>query len=95
MLIAFHGLDRSDASDLRASLGPAHREFHARRGNLLGGPLLDAKGNPRGSLIVFEASDITEASSAMAADPYVVGGLFETTSIAQFIAVDWPTPLAT
>lgn len=91
MLIAFHGIDRADASELRASLRAAHLEFHATRGNLVGGPLLDAAGNMCGSLIVFEATDIAEATAAMAGDPYVMGGLFERIAITQFIAADWPT----
>lgn len=95
MLIAFHGIDHPDASELRVSLRPAHLEFHARRGNLIGGPLLDADDNMCGSLIVFEATDVAEASTEMAADPYVVGGLFKTIAITQFIAADWPTPRAT
>ena len=90
MLIAFHGIDRADASALRESLREKHLEFHAPRGNLIGGPLLDAAGTMCGSLIVFEAASIAEASREMAADPYSIGGLFETTTITQFIAADWP-----
>lgn len=90
MLIAFQGLDRPDAAELRASLRPAHLEFHRRRNNLVGGPLLDADRNMCGSFIVFEADSIADATEQMALDPYIEGDLFATVSIHEFIAADWP-----
>jgi len=90
MLIVFHGIDRPDAGGLRASTLPAHLEFQARRTNLVGGPLIDGHGNVCGSLTIFEAPDIAAASAEMAADPYIEAGLFETISIVEFNAVDWP-----
>lgn len=91
MLIAFHGLDRTDARELRATLRPAHIDFHHSRRNLVGGPLLDTDGAMCGSLIIFEADSIEDATSQMASDPYITGGLFEHTTITEFIAADWPT----
>jgi uncharacterized protein YciI len=41
------------------------------------GPLLDERGAPTGSLIVFEAPDLAAARRLAAADPYVVEGIFE------------------
>lgn len=90
MLIAFHGHDRPDANELRAALRPAHLEFHRHRHNLVGGPLLDAERNMCGSLIIFEAENIADATSQMAGDPYIEGGLFEHASITEFVAADWP-----
>ncbi|MFK8024041.1 MAG: YciI family protein [Ilumatobacter sp.] len=91
MLIAFQGLDRADAGELRASLRPAHIEFHRRRNNLVGGPLIDDDGNMCGSLIIFEAEDIADATKQLASDPYIERGLFDTVSITEFIAADWPS----
>ncbi|MFK7918503.1 MAG: YciI family protein [Ilumatobacter sp.] len=91
MLIAFRGIDRTDAPGLRASLRPAHLEFHSQRANLVGGPLLDADGNMCGSLIIFEADDIADATAQMANDPYITDNLFDTFSVNEFIAADWPT----
>jgi len=90
MLISFHGVDRPDSGELRASLRPTHLEFHASRANLVAGPLLDAAGVMCGSLIVFEAADIADATAQMANDPYIVGGLFETVAINEFVAAMWP-----
>lgn len=91
MLIAFHGIDRPGSSSLRTATRPAHLEFQAGRRNLAGGPLRDQHGEVCGSLIVFEAPDVTTATEEMAADPYVLAGLFEHVSITEFVAVDWPT----
>ena len=41
------------------------------------GPLLDAAGQPIGSLIVFEAASLEDACELAAADPYVVHEVFE------------------
>lgn len=90
MLIAFHGIDRPNAGDLRAATRPAHLEFQSGRANLVGGPLLDEHGEMCGSLLIFEATDIDAAATEMAADPYVQAGLFERVSITEFKAADWP-----
>ncbi len=62
-----------------------HREAHlakleplAAQGRVRhAGPLLDAAGQPRGSVIVFEAGSLEEARAQAEADPYVVEGIFE------------------
>lgn len=41
------------------------------------GPLLGEDGTPVGSLVVFEAPSLAEAEAIVAADPYVVCGVFE------------------
>lgn len=41
------------------------------------GPLLDASGEPVGSLILFEAESLDAARTLAARDPYVVEGIFE------------------
>jgi uncharacterized protein YciI len=41
------------------------------------GPLLDAAGEPLGSLILFEAESLDAARTLAARDPYVVEGIFE------------------
>lgn len=90
MLVSFHGIDRPDADGIRASARAAHLAFHADRGNLVGGPMRDESGQVCGSLIIFEAPDLETARAEMAHDPYLVVGLFETVTIAEFVAVDWP-----
>lgn len=91
MLIAFHGLDRPDAGDLRDTLRSAHADYQHHRGNPVGGPLLDDAGNACGTLIIFEADSVDAAERLMADDPFVAGGLFAQTSIREFVAIDWPT----
>lgn len=90
MLFVFHGIDRVDAPDLRTELQEAHAAYWRSRPNPVGGRLLSADGTPCGTVIVVEAVDLTECTRLVAADPYVVGGLFATTSLHAFRAVDWP-----
>ncbi|MEE9279006.1 MAG: YciI family protein [Myxococcota bacterium] len=51
-------------------LAAAHRVVY-------GGPILDEAGDPRGSIVVFEAPDLDSARSFAAGDPYVTEGIFE------------------
>ena len=90
MRFAFVGHDRHDAGDLRARLRPEHAGYHRDRSNPVGGPLLDEHGEPCGTLIVLEAVDLDEARRVVAGDPFVVGGLFATSSLHELRAVDWP-----
>lgn len=90
MLFVFHGLDRPGSHQRRAELRSAHVDYHARRRNPVGGPLLDAQGQPCGTMFIFEADDIAHAEATAQADPYLVGDLFRTWSVLPFIPVDWP-----
>jgi uncharacterized protein YciI len=80
-LFAWVGYDGSRGTELRKKEREAHlahltpldaagRVVHA-------GPLLGEDGKPLGSLILFEAPDLAAALAFAAADPYVVGGVFE------------------
>ena len=77
---ALIGRDGSRGRELRR----LHREAHLRGIEALAaagrvrhaGPLLDASGEPIGSLVVFEAPDREAARALAAADPYVVEGIF-------------------
>ena len=55
--------DKPDSLDLRMETRPAHLEYFQSFGNklLLGGPMLDGKGDPIGSMMVIEAADEGEA----------------------------------
>lgn len=90
MLVVFHGIDRADSANVRASTRPAHLEFQAGRNNLFGGPLRNYQGDVCGTIIVFEASDLDTAATELANDPYILAGLFEHTSITEFVG-DRPT----
>jgi len=67
-----------------APLDVAGRVIHA-------GPLLEGGGTPLGSLVVFEAPSLAEAEAFAAADPYVVGGVFERYEVRETRAV-FPRP---
>jgi hypothetical protein len=78
--------DKPDALALRMATRPAHLEYFHGYGNklLLAGPMLDAEGKPKGSMIVIEAADEAEAREIAANDPYGKAGLFAKTEIMPF-----------
>ncbi len=86
----FHGVDRPGSAELRSNTRQAHADYQSGRGNPVGGPLLGAGGAPCGTLIVFEAADLAAAEAIIGADPYVLAGLFASTAVHEFHAVDWP-----
>lgn len=89
MLFAISCTDKPGALELRLATRPAHLEhLKAEAGRiLLGGPVLDAAGNPCGSLLVVEAADRAEAEAFAAADPYAKAGLFESVAIRPYRVV--------
>lgn len=81
--------DRSDGADLRKRIRPDHLAYAAEHIDhfVYGGPLLDAAGNLRGSVIVYEAPDRKAAEALVANDPYVKEGLFGHTELSAFRTV--------
>ena len=75
------GHDAPNTAELRQTHRPAHLEgleALAAQGRLRqAGPMLDDAGQPMGSVVCFEADDIDAARALVAADPYVVHGVFE------------------
>ena len=51
------------------------------------GPLRDAGGEPRGSVIVFEAPDLGAARDFAAADPYATRGVFASFEVFETVQV--------
>lgn len=86
MLFVFTAHDRLGKLDLRKTTRPAHLDYWKKFGAALrfGGPLLDREGNPKGSILIFDAGDHVEAEDISAADPYATAGLFATTSLEPF-----------
>jgi uncharacterized protein YciI len=69
-------LDKPDSLALRADTREAHLAYWRATGALkLGGPYLDPKGDPIGSLIVVEAADEAAARRLQEDDPYNTAGL--------------------
>ena len=80
-LYALIGHDGPDGVELRKKQRPAHlahwKPLDAAGRVRFGGPLLDADGGPRGSLVVFEADDAEQARAQAEADPYVAQRIFD------------------
>jgi len=82
-------------SERGLELRKLHREAHLARLEALeaegrirfGGPLRDSDSNPRGSVVVFEAEDLTAARAWANADPYMVEGVFESIEVFETAVV--------
>lgn len=87
-LFALFCVDKPNSLDVRMGAREAHlayvRGFSDRM--KLGGPLLDAKGDMAGSLIIIDAADQAEADAFSAGDPYTKAGLWERVDIKPFKA---------
>ena len=79
--IVLIGHDVSESAELRKRYRPAHLEgiegLEAAGRIHFAGPMLDAEGQPLGSIILFEARDLEDARGIAARDPYVCEGVFE------------------
>ena len=90
-LFAMIGRDGPQGVELRK----LHREAHLRNIEPLdhagrvrfGGPLVDADGDPCGSIVVFEADDLAAAQAFAAGDPYVTEGIFASYEVLETRAV--------
>jgi uncharacterized protein YciI len=86
MLFCLLNTDRPGRLDLRMSTRPAHLEFlDARAARIVsGGAVLDASGQPCGTLLVIDVEDRAAAEAFAAADPYAKAGLFESSIVRPF-----------
>lgn len=75
------GYDKPGALPTRLEHRPAHIECLAaleRDGRMHhAGAFLDESGSPCGSLVVFSAENMEAAQAIVAADPFVIHGVFE------------------
>lgn len=87
-LFALFCVDKPDSLDLRLATRPAHLAYAGGfSGQMkLGGPLLDAKGDMAGSLMILEADDLDAAKAFSANDPYTQAGLWQSVDIKPFRA---------
>lgn len=86
---AFTGTDTPGAGSLRARLRPEHRQYiRTPRPDccvVAGGPIVEDDGDTMvGTLLVLEARDRAAAERFLADDPYVRGGLFESTTLQRW-----------
>lgn len=82
MLYAVICDDKPDGLDIRLATRAAHRAYLESSGAVVqAGPLLDAEGTMRGSLVIIEAADLAAAESWAAGDPYAHAGLFAAVAV--------------
>ena len=79
------GYDKLGALPIRLAHRPAHIECLAaleRAGCMHhAGAILDSTGTPCGSVVVFSAENMAAAEAIVAADPFVINGVFERVTV--------------
>jgi uncharacterized protein YciI len=86
MYYVIQATDKTDSLELRLATRPAHLEYlrsHMHR-LVSAGPVLDAEGKPRGSVLIITAVSQEEAEALAAGDPYVSAGLFAHSTVKPF-----------
>ena len=81
MHFVFYGKDKPDSLALRLDNRADHLVWLKENPIPIAGPLLDAAGNPCGSMVICEAADQAAAMTLFASDPYARVGLFASTEI--------------
>jgi uncharacterized protein YciI len=81
MLFALICTDKPNSLDLRMANRPSHLAYLETITVKGAGPFLDDAGNPNGSLVIIEATDLADAKAIAAADPYAKAGLFASVDI--------------
>ncbi|MCB1625158.1 MAG: YciI family protein [Pseudomonadales bacterium] len=78
--------DKPGHLELRQATRPPHLEHmnSYARSILIAGPLLDAHGQPNGSLLIFEVENRAALDQIIQNDPYALAGLFETVRVTPF-----------
>ena len=84
-LFVYLGHDGPRGAALRTEHRPqhlAHLEALSRARRIrFAGPLLNDRGDPCGSLIIFEATDLASARALAESDPYMAEGIFESIDV--------------
>lgn len=85
-LFCFYCRDGENNENLREMHLKAQREWMAEHDEnyLTAGPLLNAKGDFVGSLLIIEAEDETAARATINDDPYVTGGVWQSIRVDRF-----------
>ncbi len=84
MLFTAYCVDKKDHVNIRLENRPNHVEFLKAKGEALkvAGPCLSEDGETMiGSLLVFEADDLSAAKAWVATDPYGIAGLFDSVDV--------------
>jgi uncharacterized protein YciI len=78
MLFVIYAKDKPGALNLRLETREAHLEFIDASGDtvVIAGPLLDAEGKPKGSMLIVDCENHAAAEQWAALDPYAKAGLF-------------------
>lgn len=86
MIYSIHALYKPDALERRIQLLPEHRDYIKQIAERVAfaGPLLDAQGEPLGSLIVAQFEDEAGVHAWLANEPFNRAQLFQRLEVAIF-----------
>jgi uncharacterized protein len=86
MMFVVECLDKPNSLPLRLATRPTHLAYLDRfqAQIVIAGPLLDASGNPMGSLLIFDVQSREELDAIVAGDPYAAVGLFASVRVTPF-----------
>jgi uncharacterized protein YciI len=79
-------LDNPNSLPIRLENRAAHLAYLNEKAAIvkLGGPFLDAAGQPCGSMLILECPDEVAARAFLAGDPYAKAGLFASVELRAF-----------
>ena len=88
-LFVWIGRDREGSAEQRARVRPVHLESLRKHAPQIrfAGPLRDANGVPRGSVIVIEAAQLDDVRAIAASDPYAREGVFASWEVFETVQV--------
>ena len=85
MLVCLMAHDKTGALDVRMENRSAHVDYLKSTDHVhLAGPLIDAEGGMRGSMIVLDVPDMAAAEEWAASDPYAIAGLFQSVTLTEW-----------
>ena len=85
-MIGHDGPDGAERRDQHRAQHVAHLEALDREGRIVlaGTPRNDNNDASVGAVIIFEADNLEDARDLVRSDPFVVGGVFESLTVAPF-----------
>ena len=90
MRFVIHAEEHPESLELRQATRPTHLHYMNGLEILVGGPMLDANGDPCGSMVVLEADSLESALIFAQNDPYNKAGLFARVNVREFKTILWP-----
>lgn len=88
MLFIIRAEDKPGALERRLAVRPVHLAYLESKKDVIkvGGAMLDANGNPCGSVLIVDVADAAEAKAFADADPFTTEGVFANATVTPYRA---------